>query len=149
IKNTHNQAISEFKSSKEYLDLQNQNLNLNKMNIELSTKINTASELAVSRFKESEEYKNLNKLVNEKEEKIKQLEQEKKDIENRRNLLNTKLMGEDFEVWCKNEYEKAYQYLDDVIFEKTTKEKNGTKPDFIFEVFSNNINENNNRNNEK
>lgn len=149
IKNTHNQAISEFKSSKEYLDLQNQNLNLNKMNIELSTKINTASELAVSRFKESEEYKNLNKLVNEKEEKIKQLEQEKKDIENRRNLLNTKLMGEDFEVWCKNEYEKAYQYLDDVIFEKTTKEKNGTKPDFIFEVFSNNVNENNNRNNEK
>lgn len=155
IKNAHDKAINEFKNSEEYL-------NLNKKNIELEEKIKIAHDKAINEFKNSEEYKkiidenkenikkyyeekdNNQKILKEKDEKISQLEQEKKEIQNSRNLLNIKKMGEDFEIWCKNEYEKAYQYLDDSIFEKTTKEKNGTKPDFIFEVFSNNVNENKN-----
>lgn len=148
-------AINEFKSSKEYTDL-------NKKNTELEIEIKNARDNAINEFKNSEEYKKIidekneylknyyeereksQKTLKEKDEKIIQLEQEKKEIQNSRNLLNIKKMGEDFEIWCKNEYEKAYQYLDDSIFEKTTKEKNGTKPDFIFEVFSNNVNENKN-----
>lgn len=60
-----NQAIDQFKNSPEFLNLQQQLVNLRKENTQLQDKVNTEKDLAIKEFMQSDEYKQLNKTVSD------------------------------------------------------------------------------------
>ena len=60
-----NQAIEQFKHSPEFLNLQQQLVNLRKENTQLQDKVNTEKDLAIKEFMQSDEYKQLNKTVSD------------------------------------------------------------------------------------
>lgn len=83
--------------------------------------------------KESEWKDQINKLENNM---ILSEQKHKEEIENikRNRNQNIKVLGEELENWIQSEYTNNFGLIDDCIFEKTTKNIDGTKPDFLFKV---------------
>lgn len=55
----------------------------------------------------------------------------------REKVSNIKIYGTELENWIDSEYQNTFGLLEDCLFIKTTKTVEGTKPDFLFTVFSN------------
>ncbi|WP_033160030.1 DUF2130 domain-containing protein [Mycoplasmoides alvi] len=125
LQNQKLKTLEEFRKDKEYIDLKNKIQELTKLNIELE-----------STHKEKLKIKEL-ELEKEFKEKIDQKQKHIDDLERRRNI-NSKLIGEDLEQWIINEYNKSLQFSEDCCLEKTNKNIEGTKPDFLFKVFFDN-----------
>ena len=93
--------------------------------IELQTKLDHSYYDNVDKFKKTNDYKSL----------LDKLEEYKNKYDYRRQM-NSKVIGEDLENWCENQFNDSFQQVDDVKFEKTTKSIHGKKPDFLFTVLT-------------
>lgn len=111
IKKTADEAINKFKASDEYLNLKSNIAKLEKQNELLPSKI-------IEDFRSSPEYSEL------------------KAKAERRTKLNSKVLGEDLEKFCENEYNDKLQLFNNAKWAKTTKSIQGKKPDFIFTVYT-------------
>lgn len=98
---------------------------LEKLNTELQTKLDNSYYENVDKFKKTNDYKSLLDKLEEYENKY-----------NRRLQMNSKIIGEDLENWCENQFNDSFQQVNDVKFEKTTKSIHGKKPDFLFTVLT-------------
>lgn len=100
---------------------------LEKLNTELQTKLDNSYYENIDKFKKTDDYKSLLDKLEEYENK-----------HNRRLQMNSKIIGEDLENWCENQFNDSFQQVNDVKFEKTTKSIHGKKPDFLFTVLTKN-----------
>lgn len=107
------------------------NKQINNLNLELSNKERVNLEKTNVLTQE------FNKKLQEKEDKIKQLERQKSG-------LNSKVIGEDLEKWCLNEYqnyENAGAFALSTFFKdneviRNEDESKGSKADFVFKHYS-------------
>lgn len=143
IETEKDNAVLKFKDSDEYR-------NLLKDNADLKKDINVAKDNAVKDFKLSPEFTNLSSLLLKQEEQIKYLPKqaidefknspEYKELEDKANrrsrLNNSKLIGEELENFCQNEYNDKLQLSNNTNWAKTTVAIQGKKPDFIFTVYT-------------
>lgn len=141
-------AILNFKNT-EYKKLSDECISLkNEISI-LKNDIKNSKENAINEFKLSDTYKNLEftiiELENEKkhisDKVIQEFKNSKDYLEleekaNRRTKLNSKVIGEELENFCQNEYNDKFQLSNNTTWEKTTITKQKQKPDFIFKVYS-------------
>lgn len=141
-------AVLKFKL-KEYKELEDKYKDLNSEYLNFKKDINVAKESVINNFKLSDEYKNLELEVERLKERNKAIPLEavdefKKSNEyldivdkaNRRSKLNSKMLGEELENYCQNEYNDKLQLFDNTYWSKTTIAKHGKKPDFIFKVYT-------------
>lgn len=147
ISNSKTNAILEFKESSEFKNL----LKIKDEKVKLEADIanlNKNNQLEKEKLQLELERKFKDAFDKEKEKLNEQYDFElrKKDAEissltTKYNLLNnTKRLGEDFENQCLNDYNNSLgQFVNDSMFEKATENKNGTKPDFIFKVYANDL----------
>lgn len=167
--------INKFKLGPEYNELKNENQKLYQSNLLLNEQIKNIRENAINEFKASDEHKKLitelttlkiqnqhfiddipniqNKAINDYKNSAEHLkmqldlEKYKQQIDIR-NSMNIKKIGEDLEKYCFDMYQETMgQYVNDCLFEKTNNPISGSKPDFLFEVYG--IDENNNINFDK
>lgn len=151
-----NNWINEFRSSKEFLDIIQENISLKeKINEQLKNKelelenkyLNQINELKnqITNEKHSNliaNEKHLNELntlkhqlfsehekeINEYKLKIEELQRSKK--------YNIKLIGEEFENWIYSQMQKHFSFYNDVKFRKITKTIENEKADFLFEIIN-------------
>ncbi len=131
-----NNIINEFKLSPEYANLKQENETL---------KANFDSKLRIQELNIEKEYtKQISDLrikINESDLKHNHekelLNQEIKDLKERKFTKSTKQMGEDFEIFLKNEVDEYFNMVDYIEIEKANKVIDSTKPDFLFKVFDN------------
>lgn len=119
IANAKENAINEIRL--------NEVAKLEKLNTELKTKLDNSYYENIDKFKKTDDYKSLLDKLEEYENK-----------HNRRLQMNSKIIGEDLENWCENQFNDSFQQVNDVKFEKTTKPIHGKKPDFLFTVLTKN-----------
>lgn len=120
-------------------------------NIKLASKLNSLQEnfqvnLAKQKLEcEKQFYQQINhlnlekqKIIFENNSKIANLNaewQKKYEEITRQKSPNSKILGDELENWVESEYENNLGTLEDVKLIRTTKDVEGTKPDFIFEVY--------------
>ena len=108
---------------------------------------NKQSEIEKELLKKDIEYQaTLNKLKDEYNEKIREQEQKINDLNLQKSSLNVKRLGEELENWCNTEYENYAQcgfntctWEKDNISVKEEDEAKGTKADYIFKVYANEL----------
>lgn len=108
---------------------------------------NKQSEIEKELLKKDIEYQaTLNKLKDEYNEKIREQEQKINDLNLQKSSLNVKRLGEELENWCNTEYENYAQcgfntctWEKDNISVKEDDEAKGTKADYIFKVYANEL----------
>lgn len=108
---------------------------------------NKQTEIEKELLKKDIEYKDiLNKLKEEYNEKIREQEQKINDLNLQKSSLNVKRLGEELENWCNTEYENYAQcgfntctWEKDNISVKEEDESKGTKADYIFKVYANEL----------
>lgn len=135
-------VINNFKISDEYKNLELEIERLKGRNAAIPQEV-------INNFKLSDEYKNLEHEVERLRERNKAIPLEavnefKKSNEyldivdkaNRRSKLNSKILGQELENYCQNEYDDKLQLFDNTYWSKTTIAKHGKKPDFIFKVYT-------------
>ncbi len=146
--------INGFKNSNEFLNLKEENIKL-KNNLDQLLK---NKELEIKSFYD-DKINDLNYIINDlksKQELI-EIKNEKeieivknelnakylKDIEfykikieelQRNKKFNIKIIGNEFENWIYSEMQKHFSFYSDVKFEKITKNIDGEKADFLFEI---------------
>lgn len=133
--------------------------NLDNLKIKLELDSNKEKELLTSKLNELENKKillesqlksihemnrleNLNKdallEANHKNELL-VLEEELSNLKRQKSSLNVKLIGEDLEIWCDNEFNASNLVLNDnVEWFKDNKVTDKTKADFIYKVYASN-----------
>ncbi|KAB8121870.1 DUF2130 domain-containing protein ['Cynodon dactylon' phytoplasma] len=84
----------------------------------------------------------IQKLIYENEKKRIKLENEKNQeilkLKLKRSSFNNKIIGENLEKWCDNEIQNQMLILNDISWQKDNKIIKGSKADFIFKVYRNN-----------
>lgn len=170
LKNNEENVINKFKTSDEFNNLKNENFRLLQDINLLKKEIETNKQNIINEFIASDEYQQkLSELTNIKSnyEHLKndlpniknnaiqeyknsfeykkleaQLDDYKKQID-LRNTLNVKQVGEDLEKYCFDLYNETMgQFVNDCKFEKTNIAIHNNKPDFLFEVYGKDINNN-------
>ena len=125
------QAIQEFRNSSEFKELSDAKtkLSASESNKELALKQQEIQ------FNDRE-----SKLKTSYQYQIDELNKKIEDITLARSSSNTKLLGERLEVECWDNYNNSMgQFVNDSIFKRATKEINGRKPDFIFDVYAHSL----------
>ncbi|WP_027123730.1 DUF2130 domain-containing protein [Mycoplasmoides pirum] len=159
-KNNAKNAILNFKESNEYKNLEKSNQELEH---QLSLKIKEMESFKLkieNDFRQSDEYKKLQEKIDKLKTNIAVLETQQNSIKEKLELEfknkelvnlqkyneeieklkrersnNSKILGEELENWIRNEYDNSLGNIEDCKLEKTSKDINGTKPDFLFTVF--------------
>ncbi len=131
------EAISEKDKQNIKLEIESVNQNtISKLKNEIEKlKDLKDSEIENAKLKAEKELRN---EINILKDQINEKEGELKEIKLRRTHLNSKVIGEELENWINSEASKYLSQLEDVRFEKATMNIEGTKPDFIFNVFDKN-----------
>lgn len=127
------EAINQFKSSQTYLDLVKTAFLAEQLQKDNKKIIDAEVINAIEKFKqENEEYKQIKIKANQAEF----LKQENDELKRQKEKLNIKKLGEELENWINNDINNNLIGIEDIKFTKANDIKDGTKPDFLFEVFS-------------
>ncbi|KEZ22302.1 DUF2130 domain-containing protein [Ureaplasma diversum] len=154
--------ISAFKESIEYKKLQNEIRNKETEITKLTEQNKLAATTAVNNYRLSEEFKKeytdvinnkdleINNLRNELEKKdrekadaVHEKEKELEAFKSRNRWTSTKAMGQEFEDWFKNQFERQFSFNERIVLKPVTKSKKdssdekATKGDFLLEIFEN------------
>lgn len=132
IETNKQNIINEFIASDEYQQKLSELTNIKSNYEHLKNDLPNIKNNAIQEYKNSFEYKKLEA----------QLDDYKKQID-LRNTLNVKQVGEDLEKYCFDLYNETMgQFVNDCKFEKTNIAIHNNKPDFLFEVYGKDINNN-------
>ena len=170
LKNNEENIINKFKIGEEFNNLKNENFRLLQENDLLKKQKETNKQNIINEFIASDEYQQkLSELTNVKSDyehlkndipniknnaiqeyknsfEYKKLEAQLDDYKKQidlRNKLNVKQVGEELENYCFDLYNETIgQFVDDCKFEKTNIPIHGSKPDFLFEVYGKDVNNN-------
>lgn len=137
--NEINNIKNEIETTKKTIALEVENRfneKINKLNADIASK---NSEIEINNIKKMSEIEKVsNDIKSEYEKKIIMLENTHKDKildMERQRKTTTKILGEELETFIYNEYQSYFGILDDCSLSKTTKDIEGSKPDFLFKVF--------------
>lgn len=147
LKNDKENALKDFEKDKEYLvnkATQDANMKITNLQNEI-TKLKLENDINIKN-QEANLKDKYDQAINKLKEDNQQLKTELQEVTYQRSNIGTKLIGEDLESWCLNEY-KQYEscggfetcsfYKDNLAIVEEGENK-GTKADFIFKVYNSN-----------
>jgi len=134
----------DMKDGKHQLELSERTKALSEEIVVLRTELHElrkSSESNIQREVQKVQIIDLN-VINEKQDRIVELERRVSQLTHGRTSKNTKRLGEDLEVWCNSEYSSYSSafancvWIRDTIAVKDDGDVKGTKADYLFEIYS-------------